>query len=246
MCYSDDASPPLPPVRGGATNHGDLKLTSADGTEFDAYFAHPDAPSSRAMIVLPDVRGLHDFYKELALRFAEAGMHSIAIDYFGRTADTSDRGEDFSFREHVEKLDTRKVNEDVGAAVAWLRALPGIDVQSVFTVGFCMGGALSWGQSASGYDLKGCIGFYGVPARVESRIPRMEAPLLILAAGQDFTPVADVQKFASDVRAAGIDVAVEVYPQAPHSYFDRTFGEHEEACADSWRRILDFVDRYGA
>ena len=66
---------------------------------------------------------------------------------------------------------------------------------------------------------------------------------MILAAGQDFTPVADVEKFAEDVQAAGIDAELHVYPQAPHSYFDRTFGEHEDACADSWRRILDFVDR---
>ena len=244
MCYDDRARPPLPPVRGGASNHGDLKLTSADGTEFDAYFAHPDEPSTKAMVVLPDVRGLHDFYKELARRFAEAGMHSIAIDYFGRTADTSYRGEDFPFREHVEKLNQRSLNEDIGAAVAWLRELPGADVRSVFTVGFCMGGAVSWGQSASGYDLAGCIGFYGVPSRVADRIPRMEAPLLILAAGQDFTPVEEVEKFAADVRAAGPEVEMHVYPDAPHSYFDRTFDEHAEACADSWRRILDFVDRH--
>jgi carboxymethylenebutenolidase len=246
MCYDDSARPPLPPVRGGASNHGDLKLTSADGTEVDAYFAHPDAPSTNAMIVLPDVRGLHDFYKELARRFAEAGMHSIAIDYFARTAQDSYRGEDFAFREHVEKLDTRKVNEDVGAAVQWLRDLPGADVRSIFTVGFCMGGALSWGQSGSGYDLAGCIGFYGVPARVVDRIPRMQSPLLILAAGQDFTPVADVEKFADDVRSAGIEAEVHVYPDAPHSYFDRTFADHAEACDDSWRRILDFVGRHSA
>jgi carboxymethylenebutenolidase len=244
MCYSDDASPPLPPVRGGAASHGDLKLTSADGTAFDAYFAHPDTPSTRGMIVLPDVRGLHDFYKQLAVRFAEAGMHAIAVDYFGRTADTSDRGEDFPFREHLEKMDTKSLTEDVAAAAAWLRALPGADVRSVFTVGFCMGGAFSWRMSAAGLDLSGCIGFYGVPSRVGDRISRMQSPLLILAAGQDFTPVEDVEKFADDVRAAGIDVDLHVYPQAPHSYFDRSFAEHEEACADSWRRILDFVDRF--
>jgi carboxymethylenebutenolidase len=241
VCYSDDARPPLPPVRGGATEHGELRLTSADGTEFDAYFAHPDEPSNRAMVVLPDVRGLHDFYKELARRFAEAGMHSIAIDYFARTAPDSYRGEDFPFREHVDKLDQRSLNEDIGAAVARIREVP--SVRSVFTVGFCMGGAVSWGQSASGYDLAGCIGFYGVPSRVANRIPRMESPLLILAAGQDFTPVEEVEKFAADVRAAGTEAELHVYPDAPHSYFDRAFDDHAEACADSWRRILDFVDR---
>jgi carboxymethylenebutenolidase len=244
MCYDDSARPPLPPVRGGATNHGDAKLTSSDGTVFDAYYAHPDNPSSKAMIVLPDVRGLHEFYKELARRFAEAGMHSIAIDYFGRTADTSDRGEDFPFREHVEKLDQRALNQDIGAAVARIREVQG--VRPVFTVGFCMGGAISWGQSASGYDLAGCVGFYGVPSRVEDRIPRMQSPLLILAAGQDFTPVSDVEKFAETVRTAGIEAELHVYPDAPHSFFDRTFGEHADACEDSWRRILDFVDRHSA
>ena len=244
MCHDDSARPPLPPVRGGAEDHGDLTLTSADGTEFGAYYAHPDTPSTRGMVILPDVRGLHDFYKELARRFAEAGMHTVAIDFFGRTAEHRDRGEDFPFREHVEKLHPRRVTEDVGAAVAWLRQLPGAEVRSIFTVGFCMGGALSWGQSASGYDLAGCIGFYGVPSRVTDRIPRMQSPLLILAAGQDFTPVADVEAFAEQVRAAGPEVELQVYPDAPHSYFDRTFGEHQEACEDSWRRILEFVDRH--
>ena len=242
MCYSDDAAPPLPPVRGGASNHGDLKLTSADGTEFNAYIAHPDEPSSKAMVVLPDVRGLHDFYKELALRFAEAGMHSIAIDYFARTAPDSYRGEDFAFREHVEQLNQRLLNDDIAAAVARIREVQ--SVGAVFTVGFCMGGAVSWGQSASGLDLAGCIGFYGVPARVAQRIPRMQSPLLVLAAGEDFTPVTDVEAFVKDVQAAGTEAELHVYPDAPHSYFDRTFGEHQQACADSWVNILDFVDRH--
>ena len=37
-------------------------------------------------MILPDVRGLYSFYEELALRFAEAGIDALAIDYFGRTA----------------------------------------------------------------------------------------------------------------------------------------------------------------
>ena len=47
------------------------------------------------MLILPDVRGLFTFYEELALRFAEAGVAALAIDYFGRTAGTAARGADF-------------------------------------------------------------------------------------------------------------------------------------------------------
>lgn len=220
--------------------HGDLVLTSADGTEFGAYHAQPGTESTRGFVILPDVRGLHGFYKDLAHRFAEAGMHTVALDYFGRTAGIGERGEDFPFREHVDKLDRARLDEDVAAAAGWLRA--NTSATSVFTVGFCMGGAHSWRQAATDTGFAGCVGFYGIPSRVTDVIGRISAPLLILAAGQDFTPVEEVERFADQVRATGNRVDMAVYPNAPHSYFDRTFGEHADACADSWRQILDFVE----
>src|SRR5260370_6942531 len=103
MCYTDDARPPLPPISGAAADQGDLVLTSADGTKFGAYFARAEKPTGAGMVVMPDVRGLHQFYKELAQRFAEAGIDSVAIDYFGRTAGIGDRSEAFEFMPHVEK-----------------------------------------------------------------------------------------------------------------------------------------------
>jgi carboxymethylenebutenolidase len=241
MCYGDEARAPAPPTRGPVSHHGDLVLTSADGTQFGAYYAHPDGASARAVVILPDVRGLHSFYKEVAERFAEAGLHAVAIDYFGRTAGLGSRDEDFPFREHVEKTTPAQVAEDVGAATAWLRQQPG--VASVFTVGFCFGGTQSWAQSAAGHDLAGCVGFYGVPARVADLIPLMRSPLLMLAPGEDFTPVDAVEGFAAQARAEGIEVDLHVFPGMPHSFFDRTFGEHRDACDEAWRLMLDFFER---
>lgn len=246
MCYGDDARPPAPPIAGEVGEHGDLVLTSADGAQFSAYYAHPEQGGTATMVVLPDVRGLHHFYKELAQRFAQAGMHSIAIDYFGRTAGMGERGEDFPFREHVEKLTRPNVSDDIAAALSWMRSAVGDGAHPAFTTGFCMGGAYSWAQSAGDHGLKGCIGFYGVPSRVADLVPEMSTPLLLLAAGQDFTPVEEVEKFAGQVRAVGTEAELHVYPDAPHSFFDRTFGEHEAACTDSWRRILDFVGRHSS
>ena len=241
MCYGDDARPPLPPIRGGASDHGDITLTAADGTTFGAYYAHPDQPSDRGMVVLPDVRGLHSFYKELAQRFAEVGMHSIAIDYFGRSAGVGDRDENFAFRDHVAQMKPDETNQDIAAAVAWLRSLNNGQVRSIFTVGFCMGGAISWGQSAAGLDLAGNIGFYGVPARVIERVPEMKSPLLLLVAGADFTPLAEFENFDKTLTDAGVPHEMHVYEGAPHSFFDRGFVEHKAACDDAWQRILDFV-----
>ena len=244
MCYGDDARPPAPPVRGEVGDHGDLVLTSADGTQFTAYHAEPAGASSRAIVILPDVRGLHTFYKELTHRFAEAGLHAIAFDYFGRTAGLGNRDEDFAYREHVEQTQPDQIAADAGAAIAWLRQQAG--VATVYSVGFCFGGSNSWAQAAAGHDLAGCMGFYGNPSRVADLVPLMRSPLLMLAAGADFTPVEAVEAFAEQAREKGVTVDVKVFEGAPHSFFDRSYAEHREACAEAWRQMLSFMDTHGA
>ena len=46
---------------------------------------------------------------------------------------------------------------------SYLRGKEGGQVRSLFSVGFCFGGALSYLQAASGLDYAGVIGFYGWP-----------------------------------------------------------------------------------
>jgi carboxymethylenebutenolidase len=241
MCYTDDARPPLPPIGGAAADQGDLHLTAGDGTRLLAYFARAERPTGAGMVVMPDVRGLHHFYKELAQRFAEAGIDAVAIDYFGRTAGDEPRDESFPFRSHLEKITPETVAADARAAVQFLRSGQMGDVRAVFTVGFCFGGAQSWRQSAAGLGLAGCIGFYGVPARVRDVVPRMADPLLLLVAGADFTPTEEFERFDAELTEAGVPHRMVVYPGAPHSFFDRTFAEHREATEDAWRQVLDFV-----
>ena len=215
-----------------------MVMRSTDGSYFSAHFAHPDISSATGVVILPDVRGLHDFYRDLAHRLAEAGHHAVAIDYFGRTAGTTARGDDFPFRDHVAEIEPSSVDRDVAAAVAWL----GRTATATFTVGFCLGGALSWRQSAANPGLAGCVGFYGKPDRARDAIPGMRAPLLLLAAGEDVTPVAEVEAFAADVRAAGTEAELHVYSDAPHSFFDRRFDDYKDESVDAWRRLLDFID----
>jgi carboxymethylenebutenolidase len=70
----------------------------------------------------------------------------------------------------------------------------------------------------------------------------MQAPLLLLVAGADFTPVEEFEKFSGELSDAGVPHTMVVYDGAPHSFFDRTFTEHKEACDDAWRQILAFVE----
>jgi carboxymethylenebutenolidase len=249
MCHDHDSRPPAPPRSGEVAERGTLTLTAADGTGFSAAYAAPATPPRAGVVVLPDVRGLHPYYVALAERFAEAGVAAVAIDWFGRTAgvaETGAREADFDWQAHIPQTTPAGVDADTAAAIDYLRsrtdpALP------VVTVGFCFGGSHAWRQSAGELDLAGSAGFYGRPSLVGEAATAARRPVVMIIAGADTaTPVEDQRQLAATMRAAGADVDDVVYDGAPHSFFDRAFGEWEEACQDAWRHVLALTDRVAA
>lgn len=245
MCYGDDARPPLPPISGAAADQGDLTLTSSDGTKFMAYFARASKPTGAGMVVMPDVRGLHHFFKELAQRFAEAGIDSVAIDYFARTAESDDRSDSFEYMPHVKQTTMENVSADVGSAMAYLRSRDGGAVESLFTVGFCFGGSASWNQSAFHPDLSGCIGFYGRPMVSAPYVSTMKAPLQVMVAGADAaTTPEQSSEFDRELTKAGVPHEQHIYKDAPHSFFDRTYRQWADASDEAWRLMLAFVKKH--
>src|SRR5947208_10967110 len=127
MCHETSARPPLPPVMGGAGVAGteELVLTAADGNRFLAFSATTAEPDAPGIMIVPDVRGLHPFYRDLAERFAGAGVHATAMDHFGRTAGLGERPEDFDYMSHVEQMTPDGTGADSAATVAHLRSKAG-------------------------------------------------------------------------------------------------------------------------
>jgi carboxymethylenebutenolidase len=247
MCHSDASRAPAPPRDGGLGATGRLRLTAADGNELDAYDAHPAGASDVGVVVLPDVRGLHPYYVDLAEQLARAGYHCVAIDYFGRTAQTDDRSEAFEFWPHVQQTTPEGVTHDAAAGVDHLRSPAGGSVHSVVTLGFCFGGRNSLRQSAVLDDVSGAVAFYGNSSLVDDVVDEVHAPLLILLGGADENiPPESFDPLIAALRPRGIDVQLHVYDGAPHSFFDRSFADHRDACADAWVRVIDFIDAVSA
>jgi carboxymethylenebutenolidase len=252
MCFDFDSRPPalpadLAPMAGGAAAEP-LELASADGTRVAAALAA--APESRGagVVILPDVRGLYRFYTELAERFAEAGHHAIAIDYFGRTAGAEPRDGDFDYMPHVAQTTVAQVEADTAAAIDALRERTAVG--PVATVGFCFGGRSSF-LAATGEtpDIAGAVGFYGLltggrlpgPA-VLDEAGDTRVPVLGLFGGEDQAiPLESVEAYDEALDATGVAHEIVVYPGAPHSFFDRKQAEHAEASEDAWRRTLAFL-----
>jgi carboxymethylenebutenolidase len=224
-----------------------------DGNRFAAFAATTDVANAPGVVILPDVRGLHSFYEQLALRFSETGVHAVAIDYYGRTAGVDSRGDDFDHEAHFEQATDESVARDVAAGVAHIRSPEGGGSPAVFTVGFCFGGRISFNQAASAQRLAGVVGFYGRVAEEEPGDPSAPVvqaagyacPVLGLFGGADPNIVpADIEAFRRALKAAGVQNELVTYESAPHSFFDRRFAAHEHACQHAWSQVLGFIEAH--
>ena len=255
MCFDYDSRPPIAPIAGGAIDSMPLVLTASDRNRFAAFRARADQPAGAGIVILPDVRGLHPYYEELALRFAENGVDALALDWFGRTGGAEPRGEGFDHTPHVAQTTWGGISTDITAAVDEMRAPDGDRPApgSVFTIGFCMGGRMSFLTATLGLRLAGVLGLYGTlggPWRNDAPEPlklldRFDSPVLGLFGGADTGITADqVAAFDAGLSAAGVDHRVVTYPGAPHSFFDRKAEEFADASAAAWQEILDFISAH--
>lgn len=254
MCFDHDSHPPIDPINGGALDAGRISLTSEDEDRapFFGYLARPAQPTGAGIVILPDVRGCHPYFEELALRFAEHGIVALAIDYFGRTAGDDERGEDFDHMPHVVGARWSNLEGDIRAAVKYLRALDPAP-RSVFTTGFCMGGRLSSMSATLGLGLAGVIPFYGwptgpnrngTPAPAESA-DKIECDVLAIYGGGDQGIPEQVRdEYDKALHKAHVRHETIVYPDAPHGFFDRKVTGFEAASADAWEKVLAFIRRH--
>lgn len=248
MCYDDNARPPIPSGANGHAHGEDLVLTAADGNRFAAFLAHPSQANGAQVVIHPDVRGMHQFYKELALRFAETGITALAMDYFGRTAGLTARNDEFEYWPHVQQLQFPTILADTKAALAHLQS-----DKPRFIVGFCLGGSLAILSSTQNLGLTGAIGFYaglsrqmpGTSNTVLDEAGKVHNPFLGLFGGADQNiPVEQVRTLDENLDKAGVEHQIVIYEGAPHSFFDRRATEYADASADAWSKMLTFIQNH--
>jgi carboxymethylenebutenolidase len=252
MCYDSSARPPFPTERTSTAKGEDVVLTAADGNRFNAFTARAETPHRARVVILPDVRGLHQFYKDLALLFAESGYSTLALDYFGRTAGLTPRDDSFEYMPHVERMRAAGIEADLNAAIVACRA--GASDAPIVTVGFCMGGTLSLLAAANEHhDLAGAVGFYAGLSRARAGNPpvleragAIRIPVLGLFGGADQgIPPNEVEQLDQTLDRTGVSHEIVVYPGAPHSFFDRRWTDFADASADAWTRMLGFLAARG-
>lgn len=203
-----------------------------------AYRAAPSG-GGPGVLVLHAWWGLTPVFTRLCDRLAEAGFAALAPDlYQGRTASTIDEAKAL-----MEQRDEAAMRAAADAGLAALGQHPGVRApKGLGLIGFSMGAAWATQLSAEHPDeVAAAVLFYGAG---EGDFTRARAAYLGHFADPDeWEPLEWVRGMEKDMRAAGREVTLHLYPGAGHWFFedDRPDAYQPEAAALAWTRTVDFL-----
>jgi carboxymethylenebutenolidase len=225
-----------------------------DGTPLHGYGAWNDAGTDLpGLIVIPDVRGLTDHYREIARRFAREGFFALAVDLYSREGapDLPDMPSVFAW---IQSLPDPRILGDLGAAVGYLASRSEVRRERIGITGYCMGGQYALMAACSVPGLSACVSWYGMLRYAEHNerkpisplelAPRLACPYLGLFGAEDaLIPNADVEELRTILTREEKTFALKSYPGAGHAFFNDTRPDayRPDAAADAWPRAVEFL-----
>src|ERR1700736_1850813 len=221
------------------------RLRANDGSTLREFIAQPATGFRRgAVLIIHDIWGYTDFYKDLARRIAEHGHAGVLVDFFGRQGDlpesmraperTGSKPEAMArAMERAEQLSDERFLADMQTAVDDLHAR---GAARVACWGFCMGGRLAYASAARASGLVGAVAYYGhlqaEPGRLSpiQLAAEIRIPVLGIFGGAD--PGIPGNQIAAFDPALKTDKEVVTYPGAPHGFLRYGATDHKAAIDD--------------
>lgn len=176
-----------------------IQLDSPDGT-FGAYVATPHLNKGPGIVLIQEIFGVNEHIRTVANQYAEDGYIVIVPDLFWRAAPRVELGYDEAgWKRAVELMnatDMKKAQDDIRIAIEALKQRPGYD-GACASLGFCMGGMLSYHTAANGL-VDAAICYYGGGIQnALDRAPEISVPVLMLFGEEDsHIPMDAVHKIA--------------------------------------------------
>jgi carboxymethylenebutenolidase len=205
-----------------------------------------------AIVIIPDVRGLTEHYRDIARRFANEGFFALAVDLYSREGAPELPDVESALR-WMRQLDDRRVLADIDGAVRLLGSRAEVRTRSIGITGFCMGGQYALMAACAVPHIAACVSFYGMlrydekttikPESALDLAPRLSCPYLGLFGEDDaLIPRADVKELEGILRRAGKNFQTKIYPGAGHAFFNDTRPDlyRPEVAKDAWTRALTF------
>lgn len=221
------------------------------GRTVRAFVVYPEvnAPAP-AVVVIHENRGLTDWVRSVADRFAEEGFVAIAPDLLSETG--PERGGTESFansdaaRDAIYTMPPEQVTSDLDATVDFIRK-DEATTDEVAVIGFCWGGGQAFRYGAEGDGITAVFAFYG-PAPDRPLLEQVKAPVYGFYGGNDFRITGQVPQTTAAMKELGKKFEAMIYEGAGHAFM--RLGEepgadaaNQKAMQQAWAKVLGILKR---
>lgn len=165
-----------------------VSLKVSDGSEMEAYVSMPEGKGPfPGIIVFQEAFGINQHMRNVTDRLAKEGYAAIAPQLFHRTAGDAEFGYgDFSVvMPHFQALTLEGLSSDISACYHWLKEQPEVMHDKLGTIGFCLGGRISFLANTL-HPFSACISYYGGSLHtIADMASKAHAPQLFFWGGLD-------------------------------------------------------------
>jgi carboxymethylenebutenolidase len=223
-------------------------LAVADGTSMNAFVALPSEKGSfPGMLVFQEAFGVNGHIRDVAQRLAREGYVAIAPELYHRTAPSGIEipYNDFaSSMPHMKALTEKGLSDDIHAAFGWLRDSSHVAPNRIGSIGFCLGGRVSF-LTNSIVPVRGSISFYGgsIAPALLPRATHLHAPMLFFWGGLDKHIQQDqIRSVIDTLKAAGKPYINVEISDADHGFFcDARPTYNPVAAKEAWSLAISFL-----
>jgi carboxymethylenebutenolidase len=212
----------------------EIKL-DVKGEPVNGYLASP-GPGRPGVLVLPSWFGLKPYFKQVCHQLAEHGYTALGLDYYhGRIGNTIDEAK--ALQQEAES-DLQVMGAMVQAAKDHLVSFR--TGEPIGILGFSMGTDWAVMTAAKEPDVAATVLFYGgwsvdfshMKSKVLGHYPETD----------EWQPFEVVQEMENNMKAAGVDLTLHIYPGTAHWFMEEDRPEYDPAAASlAWERTLDFL-----
>ncbi len=202
-------------------NASTISIPSHDGQSFDAYLSLPPKGVGPGLIIIQEIWGVNEHIRSVADQYALDGYVVLAPDMFWRQqprVDLQYTEADTKFAyQYMQNLDGPNAVKDLVSTAQTLRARPEV-TGKIGSVGYCMGGRLSYALASTGAT-DAAVCYYGGGIQNNLGIaPSVQVPILFhYAELDDHIPPAAVAS-VKDAFAGHAQAQFHVYPGVGHGF----------------------------
>lgn len=235
--------------------HGEwVDIKMADGTALKSWVAYPErSTKAGVVIVIHDIRGMADLTRAVGDQLAQDGFIAIVPDFLsGKGPDgggTASLGTGVG--QAIQALSAADVKARLDAAMDYGRKLPASNGKTG-VVGFCWGGARSFGYAAAQPNLNAAVVYYGdAPGAsdntLDTQLANLKAPVLGLYAGNDGRINATLPATEAAMKKAGKSYEIHTFEGAGHGFMGNQAGAggaNLKAAQASWPLAVQFFAKH--